>query len=178
MSPFKLLFFVSAALCMLSSCQSSKIAYGNSYYFKQTPRHVNTAVHPVHSSDFQASVSDTYGELPTTTVLPSAPSLINPSESETEKVSKKQTITEKKTLRKERRAQRKEFRTAVKELFKAKDNKADQQEVTGLSKAAIIVAAAGAVMLVVGILANGAFLTTLGGIFLAIGLVLILLKIL
>ena len=32
------LVFLASALLLLASCQSSKIAYGNSYYFKATPR--------------------------------------------------------------------------------------------------------------------------------------------
>ena len=49
-------FFLSAAI-LFSSCQSSKIAYGNSYYFKQTPKSVEKpSAEPAKESTLEASI--------------------------------------------------------------------------------------------------------------------------
>ena len=160
-----------------TSCQSSKIAYGNSYYFKATPRktakapelYASTAPVPIQSQPL--SLKKSFAE----SVSP--PSPIHQAE--------KQTLT-RREARQARKAQRKAVRTQLKQWLKAAPRKASPQEVRaqaeqqveGFSRAGIIVGAAGLVMLLVGVLASGAFLVTLGGILLGIGLVLILIDVL
>lgn len=182
MNLIKLLLFFAGAAVLLTSCNSSKIAYGNSYYFKQTPKYTSSAIEPVSSTAFIAS---TQAE-----VLPTAPSIHAPMPEKLTKIAQSYeqveeqleeaplTRVQKKTLKKEKRALRKQLKKELKSVYKPENKASVAQEVTGLIKAGIIVGAAGAVMLAIGLLANVAFLTSLGGIFLAIGVVFILIKVL
>ena len=50
--------FLLTVCTFFSSCQSSKIAFGNSYYFKQTPKPVTkTPATPVKESALEASIT-------------------------------------------------------------------------------------------------------------------------
>lgn len=173
-------------LLMLSSCNSSKIAFGNSYYFKQTPKEIVTrasTVPPVSAMEFTTST------LPNTKAMASRKPVSIPQplaeaalryEHITKELKRDDlSRTEKQALKSEKRAQKKAFKAELKKFAQAPQQDDIDDEITGLLKAGIIVGAAGVVMLLTGILVSGgAVLVTLGGIFLAVGVVLILLRIL
>lgn len=178
-------FFASITLlCLLSSCNSGKIAFGNTYYFPQTPREVTermAAVPPVSGTEFTAATASVAPTSRTPAKVPQALAVAalryqHATESlEQDDLSR----TEKKALRTEKRSQKKAFKAAYKKFVSEQRSADIDDEVTGLVKAGIIIGAAGLTMLVIGILVSGgAVLTTLGGIFLAVGVVLILLRVL
>lgn len=189
MNPTRLLLFLVTAVIAFPSCNSSKIAYGNSYYFKaqpkqpEQPRQDYQKVAPVSSIQFYASTEETPAAQPKAlkkVELNSSPLHQMKSLSDISKLSR----AEKKELRQQLRAKRKEIKKVVRAYKKSSPSTeltsteaTGLAEVTGLIKAGIIMGAAGAVMLLIGVLVtNGAFLVTLGGIFLAVGLVLILIR--
>ncbi len=187
----RLLIFSFCAALAFSSCQSSKIAYGNSYYFKQIPKHVAATVDAatVDAATVDAAVvkdADTPGPLYASTDDGSLAATTSDRSQTTSifeekhpELTKKAPATraEKKEVRQQRRAQRKAFKKELKKLVHAQQAQ-DRDDVRGLIKAGIITGVAGAIMLLVGVLANVAFLTALGGIFLAVGVVLVLYKVL
>lgn len=177
MNSTRLLLFLVAAIVALPSCNSSKIAYGNSYYFKAQPKQINQKVPPVSSVQFYASTEKA------PVVRPKALKKIEINSSPVQQMKQpsdrsKLSRLEKKELRQQLKTKRKEIRKVIRTYKKSSPSKelTPTEVVTGLVKAGIIVGAAGAVMLLVGVLTSGAFLTTLGGIFLAVGLVLILIR--
>ena len=91
-----------------------------------------------------------------------------------------QTLT-RREARQERRAQRKALRTQLKQWLRAAPpREADSQvaqRVEGLTRAAIITGGGGLVMLLIGVLASVGFLTGLGGVVLAVAVVLILIDV-
>lgn len=168
----RLLTLIAVAGLMVSTaCQSRKIAYGNSYYFKATPRPVEPAL------ELQASTVPTKAisrPLATEAVVPAA--IAPPA------VERATPTLTRREARRERRAQRKAIRKQLKQWLKAGPTKVtqsqDTQDMEGLVRIGIITGAAGAVLLLVGALAGNGFLIGLGGIILAIAVVLILVKIL
>lgn len=167
--PIKFLFL---ALLLFTSCQSSKIAYGNTYYFKATPRPASAPV---------AEIPDNL--LVSTQPIASAVSAKQP-KMMSKVINTPQILTEKNvSTQKERRVVRKAFRTQLKQWLKAPQDKMQPQastELRGFSRVGVIVGAAGLVMLIIGLIANGggAFLVSLGGILLAVGVVFLLIDIL
>ena len=161
------LVFLASALLLLASCQSSKIAYGNSYYFKATPRPTPAPVAEV-PDDLLVSTQPT-----TTSAVPAQrPGVLS-------KVANSTSVEKTTSTRKERRSVRKAFRTQLKQWLKAPQEKMQPQtsnELRGFSRVGVIVGAAGLVMLIIGLIANGggAFLVSLGGILLAVGVVFLL----
>ena len=177
MNSTRLLALLAVTVMLIgSSCQSSKIAYGNSYYFKAKPRpvppvpdlHVATAPMPVTSQSLP------HNKVPM--VVPVAPSLPQV------KASQKKPVARQKEVRQQRRAHRKAMRTELKRWYReapASVKEQVKQQVEGFTRIGIIVGAAGLVMLLVGLLAGGnGFLVALGGILLGIGVVFILIDIL
>ena len=197
-----LTLLVATGTLLCTACQSSKIAYGNSYYFKATPRETTpreTTPHKVASRETpQAS------ELYVSTAPVAVPSLAQrgvvqpvaspplPSQVQTEE----STLT-RREARRERRAYRKAVRTQLKQWLEAAPLRAapleaasaksgtqevgaqEKQQIDGFTRVGIIVGAAGLVMLLVGLLAGGnAFLVALGGILLGVGVVFWLIDIL
>ena len=165
------LIFLASALLLFASCQSSKIAYGNSYYFKATPRPAPAPVAEV-PNDLLVSTQP----MATSVVPAKRPEVLS-------KVASNTKVVETATTRKERRAMRKAFRTQLKQWLKAPQEKMQPQastELRGFSRVGVIVGAAGLVMLVIGLIASGggAFLVSLGGILLAVGVVFLLIDIL
>ncbi len=166
-----LTFFAIAGLLVSTACQSRKIAYGNSYYFKATPRPVEPA------PELQASTA------PTPVASRAIPdeafslSVISPPA-----VQRTEPALTRREARQARRTQRKAIRTQLKQWLKAGPTKATQpqatQEMEGLVRIGIITGAAGAVLLLVGALSGNGFLIGLGGIILAVAVVLILVKVL
>ena len=167
--PIKFLFL---ALLLFTSCQSSKIAYGNTYYFKATPRPASAPV----------------AEIPDNLLVSTQPIASAVSAKQPKMVSKvintPQILTEKNvSTQKGRRVVRKAFRAQLKQWLKAPQDKMQPQastELRGFSRVGVIVGAAGLVMLIIGLIANGggAFLVSLGGILLAVGVVFLLIDIL
>ena len=160
-----------AGLLTSTACQSRKIAYGNSYYFKATPR----PVEPV--PELQASVAPdpvASRALPNETL---SSNVVSPPAAQRAEP----TLT-RREARQARRTQRKAVRKQLKQWLKDGPTKATQlqatQEMEGLVRIGIITGAAGAVLLLVGALSGNAFLIGLGGIILAIAVVLILVKVL
>lgn len=161
----------TAGLLVSSACQSHKVAYGNSYYFKATPR----PAEPV--PELQASVAPTpvashaipHETLPANVIAPPAMQRTEPALTRRE-------------ARQARRTQRKAIRTQLKQWLKAGPTKVTQpqatQEMEGLVRIGIITGAAGAVLLLVGLIAPNSFLVGLGAIVLAVALVLVLVKVL
>lgn len=155
-----------------TSCQSSKIAYGNSYYFKATPR---PAAAP---SDLSVSR--------TPVPVPSAPRIQHDFSGKLAEVPAPHQVEErqltKREVRQARKTQRRAVRKQLKQWLKAGPTNVKEQakqQVEGFTRIGIIVGAAGAVMLGVGLLAGGnGFLVGLGGILLGIGVVFILIDIL
>ncbi len=173
----RLLFFSCAVGMALSSCQSSKIAYGNSYYFKQTPKHAATAsTATVETAAVYASTETDRSFIVPTPDISETISILDEKHSET---TKKVAVSraEKKEVRQQRGAQRKAFKKELRKLADAQQDP-NRDRVQGLVKAGIITGVAGAIMLLVGALTSVGFLIGLGGIFLAVGVVLILYKVL
>ena len=161
------LIFLASALLLLASCQSSKIAYGNSYYFKATPRPAPAPVAEVPNDLLVSTQPVTTSAVPT-----QRPEVLS-------KVANSTSIEKTTSTRKERRSVRKAFRTQLKQWLKAPQEKMQPQtsnELRGFSRVGVIVGAAGLVMLIIGLIANGggAFLVSLGGILLAVGVVFLL----
>ncbi|MGB3851325.1 MAG: hypothetical protein WA958_15245 [Tunicatimonas sp.] len=160
-----------AGLLVSTACQSRKIAYGNSYYFKATPRPVEPA------PELQASVAPASVASRPLTTEAFAPARVAPPA-----VERAAPALTRREARQERRAQRKAIRKQLKQWLKDGPTKATQpqatQEMEGLVRIGIITGAAGAVLLLVGALAGNGFLIGLGGIILAVAVVLILVKIL
>ena len=163
---------VVLAPLLCASCQSSKVAYGNSYYFKATPRPA------VPTPDLYASAAPTLVS-PQPLSVPDLPiaALVSPQRPLTEVA-----MPSRKEVRQKRRAHRRAVRTQLKQWIKeAPENVKEsvKQQVEGFTRVGIIVGAAGLVMLLVGLLAGGnGFLVALGGILLGIGVVFILIDIL
>lgn len=161
-----------AGLLVSTACQSRKIAYGNSYYFKATPRLIEP------TPELQASATPTSviaSPLTNEVLLPSAVS--PPALERTD-----EPVLTWREARQARRTQRKAVRKQLKQWLKAGPTKATQpqatQEMEGLVRIGIITGAAGAVLLLVGALAGNGFLIGLGGVILAVAVVLVLVKVL
>ncbi len=156
---------------MSTACQSRKIAYGNSYYFKATPRPAEPAPELQASTTPAPVASRTLTNEVLTPASVAPPALERPASNLTRR-----------EARQARRTQRKAVRKQLKQWLKAGPTKATQpqatQEMEGLVRIGIITGAAGAVLLLVGALAGNGFLIGLGGIILAIAVVLILVKVL
>ncbi len=187
---FTLFFAVLIAAWGLSSCQSSKIAYGNSYYFKQTPKAVDApapkekamvasvqpqSVAPVSAEDKitqsaqrVAAMGETQATLKT--------SMKDEAMSRAEKRSIKQ------EARVNKRQMRREMKTLVREYKaapKAVQEKMAEQAISGNTRTGLIVGIIGIVLLIVsGATGAGAVLYTIGSILVLAGLILILLDLL
>lgn len=196
---FSKLFFslmIAATVGTLSSCNTSKIAYGNDYYFKAKPKEVN---------DFQKAVPDPEaGELLATKNVEANITVNEPSFDKSsiakrikkaeqdlqEQVSTYQEASMKAEIKEKvkiigdkqntrlNRAQRKHLRKEIKSAIKShKQAPQATEKGTGVSKntrTGIILGAAGVVLVLIG----GGILYTIGAVLLVVGVVLILLDIL
>lgn len=166
----QLLVTVAAlGLLLCTSCQSGKIAYGNSYYFKATPRPAGPAP-DLHASTAPAVVS----------LVPNGPArMTTPSPSPTARVASP--TWSRREARQARRTQRRAVRKQLRQWLQTPPRESDAQatqRLEGLARAGVITGAGGLVMLLIGVLAGVPFLTGLGGIILAIAVVLILIDVL
>lgn len=194
----KLFFFlmIAATVGMVSSCNTSKIAYGNNYYFKAKPKEVNVhqkAVQELEAEELLATKND---EANITVNEPSfdkssiAKRIKKAEQDLQEQVSARQETLTKADI-KERveisadkqntrldRAQRKQLRKEIKSAIKSyKQAPQATEKETGVSKntrTGIILGAAGVVLVLIG----GGILYTIGAVLLVVGIVLILLDIL
>ncbi|MEM6843659.1 MAG: hypothetical protein AAF632_15635 [Bacteroidota bacterium] len=139
------LFLVSAAF-IFSGCQSSKIAYGNSYYFKQTPKptvkspaasieegtlEASIAADKVSEEDISTKIEEARQQIATVVEESSSPALkesINRTqqlakEMHSDQLTKKEVREKRKELRKEIRTLTKEFKNAAPEETKEIDRK-------------------------------------------------------
>lgn len=189
MTKFLLLFAISVmAASFLSSCESSKIAYGNSYYFKQTPKKI--APTQTQEKELVASI-----EKESTEVVPvddqvkrSVSQLATLAKEKAELTSalrsEKHELTpsEKKSIRQDRRenkrAMRKELKTLVKEYRSSPEEFKESfslKEVTGNLRTGIIIGGVGLILMIIG---GYSVLYIIGSVLLVVGLVLILIDIL
>lgn len=185
------LFFMVSLLIVFSSCETSKVAYGNSYYFKATPKtnpvSEAAAVATAPEADrLEVSIS-TGSEVPgdlgqrikrleeKTVKMEAARQKPEDARASTAELSR----SEQKALAKEEKAQRKalkkEVRSLVKEYKHAPEKLEEQARVSGNTRTGIILGAVGLVLVLVG---GPTILYTIGAILLVIGLVLILLDVL
>ncbi|MEK6477888.1 hypothetical protein WJR50_10150 [Catalinimonas sp. 4WD22] len=191
------------ALVFFSSCESSKIAFGNSYYFKQTPKPVTQAEENSASEATSTLAEEQVKsvEVPDKTKVYASTEAIAAEKSIKEKIEKvekriervkalneleqkneesKVTLSKayKKELRKEQRVEKrelkKEIKALAKEYKKAPEEVKEQMAVSGNTRTGIILGAAGLILLIIG----GPILWTLGTILVVVGLVLILLDVL
>lgn len=173
---------------LLFSCESSKIAYGNSYYFKQSPKKLSsTSKAPVADQ----LVASTEIKSPETS---SVEEKINSSLTDVLALAKKHeklenkihlekealTRVERKSFRQERRENKREMRKELKKLVReyrsapdAVKEKLSNKEVTGNLRTGIIIGAVGLILLIIG----GPVLYPVGAILLVVGLVFILLDV-
>lgn len=188
-----LLMCIFCTAGLLTGCQSSKIAYGNSYYFKQTPR-------PVQPSQVDTSLEKTS----TTVALPEANELLVANEEKPASVkdienliaqaqhqmmevaekSNNEALKEKAdridnihtaikdgTLsKKEIRAKRKELRQEVRSLVKAykaaPDSAEGEQQMDQKLRLSLILGAGGLLLFILGAAVAG----PIGGVFALLGL--------
>jgi len=129
------------AVCTLfSGCQSSKIAYGNSYYFKQTPKPVEKpSAEPVKESTLEASIEiedissediatkmEEASEQIATIVEKSNNPALKESVNRTQQLA--QEMKSDQLTKKEVRAKRKELRKEIKTLTKEFKNAAPEEK--------------------------------------------------
>ncbi len=186
---FTIFFAILIAAWGMSSCQSSKIAYGNSYYFKQTPKAVDAPApreKAMVASVQPESIAPTSAE---ERITRSAERVAAIAESQaTLKASMKEesvSRAEKKSLRQEarvnKREMRREMKTLVREYKAAPDAVQEKmaEQVSGNTRTGLIVGIIGIVLLIVsGATGAGAVLYTIGSILVLVGLILILLDLL
>ena len=158
------LWLAMLSLLAGSACQSSKVAYGNSYYFKATPRPAPT----------QLSASTVPIPVASQTV---ALSLSLPAVTGSQRTVAKPVLS-RREARQERRAHRKAVRKQLKQWLKTSPTNTydlqESQRLEGWSKAGVITGAGALVLLGIGLLASIGFLIGLGAVLLAIAVVLVL----
>ncbi|MFP4094472.1 MAG: hypothetical protein ACLFUB_08315 [Cyclobacteriaceae bacterium] len=179
------LILSAVAVALLSSCETSKIAYGNSYYFKQTPKAVvsnlaeaaaqETAVASIEKT-VPATETDLAGKverrIEQVKVMEEQQAALVAAEKE---VSKSERKAIEKELKAERKALKKEVKALVKEYKKSPEKFEKQDQVSGNTRTGIILGAVGLILVIIG---GGSVLWTIGTILLVVGLVLILLDVL
>lgn len=184
---FALTLFISACFVLsMSSCETSRLAYGKRDYFRQTPKAVEQT---------QVQEKESIRETAVASIEPNSP---QPEENLAQKVAdrvvKLQAIqakkeaavaaeeslsrAERRELRKEAKAEKKalkkELKALVKDYKKAPEKYEEQQRVSGNTRTGIILGAVGLVLVLIG----GGVLYIIGAILLVIGLVMILLEVL
>lgn len=181
-----LVVWVSAA-SFLSSCESSKIAYGNSYYFKQTPKKI--ADRETKEQDLVASIEKESADVLSVDekVKESLGHVITLARENEELKSTLRTEKlelsrpEKKLIKQERRENKREMRKELKTLIKEyraapKEVKESfsSEEVTGYLRTGIILGVVGLLLMILG---SGSVLGVIGVIALVAGLVFILIDV-
>ena len=171
-------------VCLFSSCQSSKVAYGNSQYFKQTPRAVAQDLPPVQETEpveqqkLYASVLEAVTNRDANMLVERAQKNLSAAVERSNNADLKEkaqrmnklaaSMKEGQLTKKEARAKRKELKKEVRSLtkeYKAMSPNATQDLDQGL-KLSLILAGAGLLFLIIG----GAVGGSAGGIVALLGL--------
>ena len=170
-------------VCLFSSCQSSKVAYGNSQYFKQTPRAVTQDLpvqetEPVEQQKLYASVLKAVTNRDANMLVERAQKNLSAAVKRSNNADLKEkaqrmnelaaSMKEGLLTKKEARAKRKELKKEVRSLtkeYKAMSPNATQDLDQGL-KLSLILAGAGLLFLIIG----GAVGGSAGGIVALLGL--------
>ena len=181
------LCLMAGTLISFSSCETSKIAYGNAYYFKATPK--PTASKEVAPAPQAEKLEANFNKKKE--VLPDLEERIIRVEEKFEDLQVVQRRLEEakvasaelsrsemrqiiKKEKAERKALRKEVKSLVKEYKQAPERLEQEEKVSGNTRTGIILGAIGLVLVLIG----GPVLYTIGAILLVVGLVLILLDVL
>lgn len=179
------LFCTLSIACMLASCQSSKIAYGNSYYFKQTPKpvvksqpiptveampqsdelHVTTEKAPLIQEEVETLIAKARRQMIETAEKSDHQAL----KEQAYKIdhltrSMKEGNLSKKEMRGERRALRKEMRSLIQEYRAAPEEMKAMDRTLRLT---LILAGLGLLLLIIG---GATYGTTVGAVFSLLGL--------
>lgn len=182
------LILTTCTAAVLSSCESSKIAFGNSYYFKQTPKQVAVKNSP------EEEVVATIGKVSPDVIkvdhqvkksLAKLATLTNENiKLQSTLLSEREQLTrlEKKSIRQERKKNQREIRKELKTLRKEYRSAPEESkesfsltEVTGNLRTGIILGGAGLVLMIIG---GYSILSTIGALLLVAGLVFILIDVL
>jgi phage-related tail protein len=201
-------FILSLALLfsgalLFSSCESSKIAYGNSYYFKQTPKKMSKkqltseeSMTSNHQENSEAQKTGSKEAYVSTEVMDAEKSIQEKIEKVEQKIEKMKVLeeqkqerqnhsislskAEKKAFKKEKKAVqkalKKEVKALAKEYKKAPEEVKKQNDVSGNLRTGIILGAAGLVLLIIG--SGNPILYALGTVLVVVGVVLILIDVL
>lgn len=186
-SKISTLILISACLTMalFSSCQSSKIAYGNSYYFKATPKAKAPKVLPSETQPLVASVEKVAEQIPSAAEREEAiMQKISNLQSYQKQLEETQTAldqattaSEKRKVRRQQRGKKKAFRQELKQLSRELRTAPDEVQKENLSKngrLGLIFAAIGLILLLV---VPGSVGYILGTILLVVGVLLLILDI-
>ncbi len=183
---------LSCSIGMFSSCETSKIAYGNSYYFKATPQKVKNsstvgtappADELLARQDVQSAKNELRGNeenleqrmekaeshLQALLLANSAPATLTKPENKEE-----QKLQMLKKGKHERKQLKKEVKELVKTYKRAPEKLEEVKAVSKNTKTGIILSAVGLILVLIG----GNPLYTIGAVVLVVGLVLILLDVL
>ncbi|MDF9797547.1 septum formation inhibitor MinC [Catalinimonas alkaloidigena] len=193
------------SLVFFSSCESSKVAFGNSYYFKQTPKKVNQTNEALTSQEITSTNDDKPIEIENplekeAKVYASAEAIVakqsikekiesvenriekvkalNELETKIEESQSALSKEEKRELRKEQRQEKRELKKEIKALakeYKKAPEEVKQQMAVSGNTRTGIII--GAVGLIL-LIIGGAVLYPIGAILLVVGLVLILIDVL
>lgn len=200
-------FIMSLALLFtimlfFSSCESSKVAFGNSYYFKQTPKKIeekNVASEGMSPTSEQENATVPQMEeqaYASTEIIATEKSLQEKIEQVEQRVERMKALkkqeeerkvnnitlskAEKRAFRKEKKAEqkelKKELKALAKEYKKAPEEVKKQSDVSGNLRTGIILGAAGLVLLIIG--SGNPILYALGTVLVVVGVVLILIDVL
>jgi len=183
----KISAFILIAVCLttvlFSSCQSSKIAYGNSYYFKATPKVLSQQEAPPKAQEIVASVKKAPRNEPSATERKEAieQKILNLQNyqkqlEETQTVlDQASTAQERREIRRQQRGEKKALRQELKQLSREIQLAPEEEQKENLSKngrLGLIFAAIGLVLLLV---VPGSVGYILGTILLVVGILLLIL---
>jgi len=179
---------LTVVLLFFASCETSKIAYGNSYYFKATPKAVpakhtskqtttapleaNLAAESVSLPDLEQRIQRVHQKVHNLSQAQDQQQLAHTVQAPLNKKEKKELLKDK---REQRKALKKEVRSLIKNYKRSPNKIEEQSAVSGNLRTGIILGAIGLVLVLIG---GPAILYTIGVILLVVGLLLILLDVL
>lgn len=189
------LFTKLSSLCILagllivsSSCETSKIAYGNSYYFKATPKSTTKdEIAPAPRTEkLEANLKTKEEVLPDfeerivrveekITKLQATQDKLEEAKAASAELSRSEMRKMVKEEKAQRKALKKEVKSLVKDYKRAPEKMEKEDKVTGNLRTGIILGAIGLILVLIG---GPTILYTIGVILLVVGLVLILLDVL
>ncbi|WKN43836.1 hypothetical protein [Tunicatimonas pelagia] len=171
------------AVGLFSSCQSSKIAYGNSYYFKATPKAVPQKEVSPETQQVIASVEKVpMKEVSATERKEALEQKITNLQHHQKQIEETQaaldqasTAQEKREVRRQQRAEKKAFRQELKQLtreIRTAPQEVQKENLSSNGRLGLIFAAIGLILLLV---VPGSVGTILGTILLVVGILLLIL---